>query len=677
MKNLHRITFAAIGLFFINSFLFAAGFDNNLSRIASLRKNKKYNLLLKLLERNKSSDSLADLRLFLLAETNKELGNENQALKYYNDLLNGYPSTESASKARLPHFLLELKVYGQQKLMQLEGLAQTLPTSWQRGTAFLRLAQQDYVGKNRKGRLLLKSLREFQSDKPFYKKVPDSHEVIEELLENASAYRLTDDELLEVFVHAADEGRVHKFFTRGWEKSRNILGKHGLAMLEVFRAVSLAEKKQKAKADSILTRLIGTSSVNSALRGYALQRRAYLNYSALKYEKARADYLQALKIGKYPVNSRACLYRYMRSAFNLQKDSEVLELLGRLIKEGDPEPLLPYHIYHMALENYDNKRYQAAVPLFMFLTRNFPGYYRADDSIGYSIKAVGTNTAEGKALIKILRNKYPNSFFIYWMAPQYKSSALPCSDAANTDTIPLEAASRVKAWKKLWKSDFADFAREEARKLTDKYAANLALFKTIISICEANRDYSQLTAYGERLARQILEAGGSLKQMPLWAWRAFYPKAYFNLVDKNAKTYGIDPYWILSIMREESHFQPDTLSRSNAHGLMQILPSTGKWIAKKVNHRRFRKSHLWRPEINIKFGSWYLGYLKDLFNGDLFLASASYNGGQGNIQRKVEQGPYKNLAVLERLDHVPMAETRDYYKKVMGSYWNYNRLYKQ
>ena len=675
MKKLYRISIAVLFLSFINSFLLAARFDNNLSRISSLRKNKKYKLLLNFLQSNKSSKDLSDLRLFLLAESNKELGNDIQALKHYSKLLADYPSSETAYRARLPHFLLKLKVEGSQKFLQLEGLAATLPTSWQRGKAFLRLSEQEGLSTESKARLLLKSLREFHSDKPFYKSIKDSHEVIEQLIKNTSIYNLSDDEWLEVFVHAADEGIIHKFFKKGWEKSRNLLGKHGLAMLEVFRAVNLAEKKRLSEADKVLSRIIQTSPANSAVRGYALQRRAYLNYGALKYEQARSDYLAALRVAKYPVNTRACRYRLMRSAFNLKRDSEVLELLGHLLKEVEPEPLLPYHIYHMALENFDNKRYQAAVPLFMFLTRNFPGYYRADDAIGYSIKAVGPNTEEGKALVKILRNKYPNSFFIYWQAPQFRDAILPASADSDLGKIPAEAFNRINAWKKLWKSDFAGFAREEARKLTDKYPANLALFRQVVSICENNRDYSQLTAYGERLARQLLEAGGSLRQMPIWAWRAFYPKAYYNLVSRNAAKYKIDPYWILSIMREESHFKTDILSRSNAMGLMQILPPTGKWIAQKVGHRRFRKSQLWRPEINVKFGSWYLGYLKDLFNGDLFLASASYNGGQGNIQRKVEQGPYKNLGVLERLDHVPMAETRDYYKKVMGSYWNYNRLY--
>ncbi|MDD2999530.1 MAG: lytic transglycosylase domain-containing protein, partial [Candidatus Riflebacteria bacterium] len=114
---------------------------------------------------------------------------------------------------------------------------------------------------------------------------------------------------------------------------------------------------------------------------------------------------------------------------------------------------------------------------------------------------------------------------------------------------------------------------------------------------------------------------------------------------------------------------------SNAMSLMQILPTTGKWIATKLGEKKFHTNNLWEPSLNIRYGSWYLKYLADLFNGDLFLASASYNGGQGNIQRKVEAGPYSNMPVLERLDKVPLPETRDYYKKVMGSHWNYSRLY--
>ena len=223
-------------------------------------------------------------------------------------------------------------------------------------------------------------------------------------------------------------------------------------------------------------------------------------------------------------------------------------------------------------------------------------------------------------------------------------------------------------------SGFAEFAREEIRKLTNKKPLDLTLYKKAIELAAEAENYNLLTSYGERLLRVFNEEKRGGSSLPFWAWKSFYPKAFWSLVKPEAAKYKISPYWILSIMREESHFKPTTLSRSNAHGLMQILPSTGKWIAQKLGVKRFRNKKLWNIKTNISFGAWYLGYLSDLFKGDLFLASASYNGGQGNVQRKVEKGPYANKPVLERLDRIPLPETRDYFKKVMGSFWNYQRL---
>ena len=228
----------------------------------------------------------------------------------------------------------------------------------------------------------------------------------------------------------------------------------------------------------------------------------------------------------------------------------------------------------------------------------------------------------------------------------------------------------------MWKTAFAGLARAEAIRLTDQNPANIALYKAIIDAARESDDYNQLTAFGERLFRQTLENDRSLDTLPEWAWKAMYPFAFEKQVRANAKKFGIDPFWILSIMREESHFNPETLSRSNAHSLMQILPSTGKWIAGKLGEKGFSQKKLWEIDLNIRYGSWYLKFLSDMFKGDLYLSSSAYNGGQGNVTRKVEQGPHANLPVLDRLDRIPLPETRDYYKKVMGSHWNYTRLYK-
>ena len=668
------VLFLAICIVFADT-IFAATFDQVLDKAAALRKNKKYAELAALVVKSKASAELEDLRLFLLAEGLKESGEKEAALKTFERLLERFPDRESANLARFPHILLTLEKASEASLSRIEGLARALPTAWQRGTVFEKLSALSFLKPGKKSRFSLTSIREFNSGKPFYKSVPESHGVIKKVLTTPANYVFEADEWLEIIVLAAEEGLIKTLLTQK-NSLYSVLSKSaGAGYAEVFYALSLFQQGKKDDAVRILSKLISAPKTRALVKAFAQQERAYIFYQERDYSAAINDYRRALESPRFPVNVRACQYRLMRSFFMASRDSECLEMLKKMLKEENPEPLLPVHIYEMGLERFDAGKSQNSVPFFMLLSQNFPGHYRADDAIGYAVLASGRNSEDGKALLKLLQVKYGNSFFVTWIAPELQKKPLKSKNPAIT-RLSESTKLRVKAWKKLWDSDFASFAREEARKMTEKYPANMGLYYEIIEICKKNHDYNQLTAYGERLARQLLENGKSLADMPEWGWKAFYPLAFYSLVEAEAKKNKIDPCWVLSIMREESHFNPDTLSRSNAHSLMQILPTTGKWIAQKTGHRHFNKSHLWKPEVNIKFGCWYLKYLSDLFNGDLHLASASYNGGQGNIQRKVENGPFASLAVLERLDKVPLPETRDYYKKVMGSYWNYKRLYK-
>ena len=118
--------------------------------------------------------------------------------------------------------------------------------------------------------------------------------------------------------------------------------------------------------------------------------------------------------------------------------------------------------------------------------------------------AVGPQTQEGQAILKLLKKKYPNSFFIGWVSPQSMKETLILQNGRPGKLSPALQA-RVASLKKLWKSPFAGQARAEAIRLTDKNPANLTLYKAIIDVARENSDYNQIVAYGERLARQILD----------------------------------------------------------------------------------------------------------------------------------------------------------------------------
>lgn len=654
--------------------LSAQSFDRNLEELGKLYQAKKYAEIIKKIESLKASPELDDLKMFVQADALKNLGRKVEALNLYNTLISRYPDSETALQSRMPQFLLQLETADENTVARLEAVGRDMPTPWLRGTALEKLSELAFLKPGRKSRIAIQALRGYYSEKPFYRTAAASQGLLKKILQKPAEWAFEDDEWLEILLLANSEGIVGEFFKNGQNQAK-LLGKWGQPAADLFRAEALRQDKKLTQAMPLYNSIIGARKAAPAILALAHQLRGDAHHFNDRHAEAIADYRIALQTPAFPVNEVAALYRKMRSAYRVGNDVETLELLTRLSKVGDLGNLFPVHIYEMGLEHFDNGRKARAVPFFMLLARNFPGHYRADDALGYSILALGEKSDEAQTLLKLLKKKYPNSFFITWVAPASRNDKLLLNGKA-VGKPAQNLKKRTDAFRKMWRTAFVGLARAEAIRLTDKHPANLALYKAIIDIARENNDYNQLTAFGERLFRQTLEADGSLDTLPEWAWKAMYPFAFETQVRANAKKFGLDPFWILSIMREESHFNPETLSRSNAHSLMQILPSTGKWIAGKLGEKGYTQKKLWEIDLNIRYGSWYLKFLADMFNGDLYLASSAYNGGQGNVTRKVEQGPHANLPVLDRLDRIPLAETRDYYKKVMGSHWNYTRLYK-
>ena len=652
---------------------FAQSFEQNLSKIGTLYDSKKYQELYNVVLPTKANNNLKDVRLYMEAEALKNINRKAEALKVYTDLINKYPDSESALLARMTQFMLLLENAGPADLPKLESAASSLKTVWQKGTAFYKLSDLSFIDINKRSQFAYRSLYEFNADRFFYQTAAASVELLKKILNNPTMYKFTRQEWLAIAVWTINENLTGEIFK---SKANQIALEAGFGktVTDILNAEYLNKQKKYDKSMEAFAAVISNKKNSPEMIAWARQLRGNIKHFGGKHSEAVTDYLAASNCKEFPVDPIAVKYRLMRSSFECGRDAETIEYIKQFIKADFKGGVFPVHIYEMGLKYYDEKQFQRAIPYFMIVAKNFPGHYRADDSLAYSAFCTGLKTKDGKALVDLLKKKYPNSFFIWWLSPQSRN------DSLNLTNKPVEKLSeatktRIDALDKLWGTKLNFLAKSEALKLTDKYKSNMALYKAIIDVARKHNDYQQLVAYGERLSRQISESDKPLSAMPKWGWEALYPMVYEKEVTKYSKKFGVDKFWILSIMREESHFKEDILSRSNAMGLMQILPSTGKWIAGKLGEKNFKKDMLWKPDVNIRYGTWYLNYLSEMFKGDKFLASASYNGGQGNIQRKVEAGPYAKLPVLDRLDKVPLPETRDYYKKVMGSHWNYKRLY--
>lgn len=156
-------------------------------------------------------------------------------------------------------------------------------------------------------------------------------------------------------------------------------------------------------------------------------------------------------------------------------------------------------------------------------------------------------------------------------------------------------------------------------------------------------------------------------------WRLVYPVNYYDDINKYAVKTGNNPPLILSLVREESYFDPLAQSAVGASGLMQLMPSTAYEISAKYGLGITSAEVLFNPNVNLKAGNYYYAYLKSMLSGYDVSSIAAYNGGIGSLQRWKSSLYYNDTD--EFVEQIPYTETQNYVKKVFRTYWNYIRLY--
>jgi soluble lytic murein transglycosylase len=173
----------------------------------------------------------------------------------------------------------------------------------------------------------------------------------------------------------------------------------------------------------------------------------------------------------------------------------------------------------------------------------------------------------------------------------------------------------------------------------------------------------------------VVLAGGVLlavvlvqSSKPGWWERLWYPLDYEQIVRGHARNYDLDPALLAAVIYQESKFRANARSRSGAIGLMQLLPDTAKGIALHTGGTQFRVDDLYNPEINVRYGAWYLRHLLDKY-GDERTALAAYNAGQENVDRWRRAGVGiqfpETRAYVERVENLKKIY-RDAYAKQLG-----------
>ena len=154
--------------------------------------------------------------------------------------------------------------------------------------------------------------------------------------------------------------------------------------------------------------------------------------------------------------------------------------------------------------------------------------------------------------------------------------------------------------------------------------------------------------------------------------KILYPIKYEEYVYKYSKELSIDPFLTFSIIKTESNFDEMAKSKSGAIGLMQLMESTAKEQAKKLEIQ-YSKEILYNPKHNLRLGLNYFNTLLDYYNQNYILAFAAYNAGIGNVQNWISNGIIKEDG--SDIENIPFKETNMYVRKILNTYEKYKEIY--
>jgi soluble lytic murein transglycosylase len=188
------------------------------------------------------------------------------------------------------------------------------------------------------------------------------------------------------------------------------------------------------------------------------------------------------------------------------------------------------------------------------------------------------------------------------------------------------------------------------------------------------------SSYGETMrALQAMKHSGisffalPLDQVPTVYWKVLFPQPYWSDLVANSQKNGLDPFLVASLIRQESEFNAGVVSHANAWGLMQLLPSVGKSMAKKDGVKGFNTNSLLNPVVNLQLGTTNLRLVLDRFGGQQEYALAAYNAGDVPVRQWMSVGNYKDIA--EFVESIPYTETREYVQAILRNREIYRALY--
>ncbi len=390
--------------------------------------------------------------------------------------------------------------------------------------------------------------------------------------------------------------------------------------------------------------------------------------------------------------------------------SEAREHWQKIINNYPDDGAIPAALFGMGRSNMWERNYETAISWFDKLTKNYISTFDGQEGLAYKGACYvrlgknleAANTYQQYTVMfpfgKRIESSYLNILDAYREAGEYDQAndwvdkTRKRFDGQKAEINALHARLRMEIYREKWGSAIAAadellrlnrFSGSMAYEFEVKFLKGFAYEKsgekpnaisTYYSIPASASSY-----FGSLATERIAGLGGNISgretQMQTESRRnsGSYPVKFRNELLRYSKSRGIDPRFVLSIMKQESSFKANAKSPAAARGLLQLTYDTALKYNKEAGFVNLQATDLYNPGTNIAVGSVYIAELKVEF-GSLYEAiAASYNGGEDNAARWLERTKPKDAAIFA--SEVGFSETKQYVFKVMGNYQVYKELY--
>ena len=629
-----------------------------------------------------SSYILADYAIYRLAQIHQERENHEEAIAWYQRLLEKYPQSHRVFDAKYEIASVNLKQGKHTKAIELSSqlIANERSDYFRRATY---LQAQAYEG-----------LRKWQDALRAYQRLIDTvnsdgiaREALTQIQRLAKAHprltitrgqRVTHGMVL--YNHGEYTDAIAMFRTVAPKKDDKLTGQ---AVYFTGRAYHRRRKYDHAirEYDKVVTLYLGSNYLTRALYQTTLcYRRKKQPHIAQKRLKA---FVRDYGWSEY---AHKALFDLGWVQENEEHFDEALKSYRQLTQQYPSSRFASDAYWRIGWIQFKHKQYDESIKTFASLMRLFPGNRLAMAAHFWTAKCHERKNQPEKA--KKIYHEVLEAHHWYYasraevvlrqMGERIKDVRISSvsnrvnavSNHSKWMKVGLRRSARIG---KLIDLKFYDDAITEIQgDINLERGAQNSNYYFLIICYQRMRKFDEAYDYAQQLSTfaSIRDENGAI---PLELYQLLYPVYYDDIIKKYSEKYEMDPLFVAAMILEESRFGAESISWAGAIGLMQIMPQTGRELARQLKIRRFEKNLLLSPSVNIEMGTKYMKFLMNRFQDNHALVTGAYNGGPGRMSRWVRE---RGLADLDEfIEDIAIDETRRHIKKVLDSFYVYRKLY--